>query len=123
MTTTLVQRVTEVIATVRTPDGNSNGEIDGLVIRQQAPNGGWYVLSKQESIKWALGKLLWCKVPGDGRQVEIEAVDQDGDNYYDYVRSKPDHTRSNNLLALPIWDRARNVWRDRWGNVIGNGPV
>jgi len=62
-----VKRKTEVLASVRIPDGDLKGEIDGLVIRQVASTGDWYILSKKQSIEWALTRLLWCKVLSDGR--------------------------------------------------------
>ncbi|HEX9607284.1 MAG TPA: DUF3892 domain-containing protein [Gemmatimonadaceae bacterium] len=110
-----VKQQTEVLASVRIPDGDLKGEIDGLVIRQVAPTGDWYILSKKESIEWALVRLLWCKVPSDGRVVWIEAVDNDRDGRADYVRTTPDSTRLNNLLSLPIWDRQRKMWLDTRG--------
>ncbi len=110
-----VKQQTEVLASVRIPDGDLKGEIDGLVIRQVAPTGDWYILSKKESIEWALVRLLWCKMPSDGRAVWIEAVDNDRDGRADYVRTTPDSTRLNNLLSLPIWDRQRKMWLDARG--------
>lgn len=108
------EQKTEVVGTVRNPDGVANAEIDGLVI---VVPGGLQILSKPDAIAWAMKGLLWCRTPGAGNPVAIEAVDRDGDGRPDYVHTKPDHTRTNNLLHLDIWDRQRNVWLDWQGRV------
>lgn len=118
-----VMQDTEVIATVRKPDGHPNAEIDGVVIRQQASGGGWFILSKSEAIDWARKQLLWCRDPGDGRGVRVEPVDADGDGYYDYVRTVPDSTRRNNLLAHLIWDRVQKRWVDPATGMIAGPPA
>lgn len=109
----MITQRTEVIGTVRNPDGDPNAEIDGLVV---AVPGGSQVISKTDSITAAYRGLLWCRAPGNGNPVEIEARDQDGDGILDYVQTKPDHTRLNNLLRLHIWDRRRKIWLDWQGN-------
>ena len=102
---------TEVLGTVRYLD-QSNQEIDGLVIRQRATNGGWVIMPKPDAIQAATNNLLWCRTPGDGHSVWITPVDQDGDLRADYVRTDPDDSQSNNLLALPMYDRAQQIWLD-----------
>jgi hypothetical protein len=101
--------LSEVIGTVRWPDGAS-GRIDGLVIRQSVPGGGYPILDLNEAIRWAAESLLWSHVPGDGRRVQVVPVDQDGDGDYDGVRTAPDGTVYNNLLSLPVWDRRLKMW-------------
>lgn len=106
---------TEVVGTVRKPDGAPSAEIDGLVTALRTPDDGLRILSKQEAIQWAMKGLLWCRAPNGGSPVEIEAVDRDRDGRPDYVQTKPDHTKANNLLRLNIWDRQRKVWLDWQG--------
>ena len=106
------QTEAEVIATVRSPDGDNRAAIDGVVIRRTAPNGGYPILDRPEAVRWAEAGLLWTHIPGDGRAVDVVPVDQDRDGQNDYVRTKPDATVRNNLLDLPIWDRRQQVWLD-----------
>jgi hypothetical protein len=106
---------TEVIATVRDPDGQPDALIDGLVVKIMVASGDWTILSKRESVAWAQKGLLWCRAPDGRYPIEIEAVDRDGDGIPDYVHTRPDHTRANNLLSLDIWDRKRRVWLDHLG--------
>lgn len=103
----------EVVGTVRKPDGDANGKIDGLVIKHSID--GVAIIDKPTAVAWATKRLLWCRAPSGGAVVEVEAYDSDGDGIPDYVRTKPDHTRANNLLRLDIWDRARRVWLDWQG--------
>lgn len=106
---------TQVLATVRAPDGHS-GEIDGLVIAQRHAQGGWEIIDKPTAVRFAARNLLWCAPPGvGGKHAEIEAVDGDRDGYYDFVRTVPDYTQKNNLLALTIFDRVRRKWVDARG--------
>jgi hypothetical protein len=112
---TVTPQRTEVIATVRDPDGQPNALIDGLVVKIAAADGGWIILSKRESVAWAQKALLWCRAPNGRYPIEIEAVDLDGDGIPDYVQTRPDHTRANNLLSLDIWDRKRQIWLDSLG--------
>lgn len=106
---------TEVIGTVRQPDGDPRGEIDGLVIDQLGANGGNLIITKAEAIRAAERRLLWTRAPNGRDAVAIEAVDRDGDGRPDYVHTCADHTRENNLLRLRIYDRVRQVWLDCWG--------
>ena len=117
---------TEVIGTVRKPDGQPSGDIEGLVIKQQSHGGGWLIISNDEAIKMAKHQLLWCKSPYGSvpPSAWIEPIDRDGDGYYDYVRTVPDATQQNNLLALPIWDRVRSRWVEpRFGAPTGAPAV
>lgn len=107
---------TEVLGTVRDPDGVPSAEIDGVVTSIVTPAGKLQVLTKSEAIAWAAKGYLWCRGPG-GHQVEIEPVDRDRDGHYDYIRTKPDRTQTNNLLMLDIWDRNRGIWLDYQGRV------
>jgi uncharacterized protein DUF3892 len=90
----------EVTATVRSPDGQSSGVIVGLIVVQ---GGQTLKIDKATAIRMAARTLLWSHVPGDGRQVKVIPVDEDGDRIYDYVRTEADGYYGNNLLALPIW--------------------
>lgn len=90
----------EVTATVRSPDGQPSGSIVGLVVRQ---NSQLFQIDKAMAIRMATRQLLWTHVPGDGRQVKLIPVDENGDGVYDYVRTEADGYYGNNLLALPIW--------------------
>ena len=103
----MIEQRTEVFATVRNPDGQPAAVIDGLVIRQLAANGGSIILDKPTAIRWAMKRLLWCHAPNGRDAVEIEAVDRDGDGVPDYLQTKPDHTRENNLTASPSRGRCR----------------
>lgn len=107
---------TEVIGTVRSPDGVPSAEIDGLVI--YTPDRGMQIVWKQDAILRARMGLLWCQAPNGGNPVEIEAVDRDRDGQLDYVQTKPDHTKANNLLRLNIWDRQRQIWLDWQGRQL-----
>jgi len=109
---------TEVIGTVRDPDGVPSAEIDGLVTSLVTSDQKLRVLSKQEAISWAQRGLLWCRAPDGTAPVEIDPIDRDGDGRYDYVQSRADHTRTNNLLRLRIWDRRRSVWLDWQGRTM-----
>ena len=107
----LVRMRTEVIGTVRVGDDRT-GEIDGLVIRQIPEGGGFYIIDKPTAVEWAIAGLLWTHIPGDGRPVDLIAIDSDGDGRPDYVKTKADGVRQNNLLALPYYDRKLKTWRN-----------
>jgi hypothetical protein len=94
-----------VIGTVRDPDGEKSGSIDGLVLET-----GNVIIRLPEAIRRAEQGQLESKVPGDGRRVDVVAVDENGDGRKDAVRTAPDKTRKNNLLDLPIWNRVRREW-------------
>jgi hypothetical protein len=99
--------VSEVKGTVRQPDGDRMGQIDELVVSQ----GGILLrVPKAQAVRMAAKSKLWSRVPGDGKSVWVVPIDQDGDGYYDYVKTQPDKTVRNNLLDLPIWWVARQIW-------------
>lgn len=102
----------EVTATVRSPDGQPSGVIDGLVVRQ---NSQLLVIDKQAAIRMAMKSLLQAHVPGDGRWIRVVPVDEDRDGFYDYVRTAPDQTIKNNLLDLPIWSVATRTYVSPFG--------
>lgn len=106
---------TEVLGTVRRPDGDPRGEIDGLVIDQRVSGGGNLIINKAQAIRAAQLGLLWTRAPNGRDVVAVDAVDRDGDGRADYVQTRPDHTRENNLLRLRIYDRLRGVWLDPQG--------
>lgn len=109
----MITQKTEVIGTVRKPDGAFNGEIDGLVVGSlNSPQ----VIAKVDAISAAQRGLLWCRAPGGGHPVDIEARDWDGDGADDYVATKRDRTRVNNLFRLNILDRRRSIWLYWQGN-------
>lgn len=107
----------EIIGTIRIPDGSPNGEIESLVTNELQADGRLRVLGKVEAIDYAQRGWLWCADPVGGHPVEIVAVDRDHDGRADYVTTKPDHTRANNLLRLKIWDRTRQRWLDWQGRL------
>ncbi|KAB2910163.1 MAG: DUF3892 domain-containing protein [Kofleriaceae bacterium] len=104
----------EVTGTVRDPDGDPSSIIDGLVIKHSTD--GLVIIDKPTAVRWAQKGLLWCRAPNGRDIVEVEAYDSDRDGIPDYVRTKPDHTRANNLLRLDIWDRKRKIWLDWQGH-------
>jgi hypothetical protein len=102
----------EVVGTVRSPDGINGARIDGLVLRGVLPGQGHPIIDLPTAIGRAQAGLLWTRVPGDGHRVRVIAIDTNGDGVDDAVSTEPDGIFRNNLLALPIWDRVRRVWRD-----------
>jgi hypothetical protein len=100
---------TEVKGTVRAPDGTMSGDIAELVVSQ----GGVLVrIEMPVAIRMAAAGVLWSQVPGDSHSVRVVPIDGNRDGYYDYVRTQPDRTVRNNLLDLPIWWVARQIWID-----------
>lgn len=105
-----IQTSTKVLGTARTPDGVAHGEIAGLIINQTGPKGGYYLLDMRESIERAQKGLLWTTPPSGWPRAEVEAIDANNDGYDDSVRTVPDGSTTNNLLALPIYDRRTGSW-------------
>ena len=94
-----IEKKSNVIGTVREPDGDINGKIFGLVIDQFSLKGLPYYLEEKEAVRWASKGLLWTHTPGDGNPVQVIAIANR------YVRTASDSTTSNNLLKLKVFTR------------------
>ena len=99
--------ISQVVATVRIPDGHAHGQVDGLVLRED----GLLVVIDRTEVKRraAAGCLPPARVPGAHQPVEIEP--HDGPNGELQLRLKTGQAAGDDAsLALPIWDRERACW-------------
>lgn len=108
----MVTTETQIIGTVRDPDGDASAVINGLVYGTLSQP---RILSKAKAIEAAQHWLLWCKTPGDGHRVRIVARDSKGDGIDDYLATEGDDTVTNNLSRLPILEVGSGMWLDWQG--------
>lgn len=104
MATKPVEESSYVIATVRSPEGQSSGIIDGVII-DQIIEGGHPILDKQESERWAKAGKLWVRNP-EGQDVKVLSIDDR------YIRTAADKTTADNLKSLPIYDRTKKAYSE-----------
>lgn len=101
-----IRKKSFVIATIRLPDGDPNGQIVEVVIDQTYTSGGssfYHTLDRPEIEDWIRHGLLWARTPQDGNEVPV--VLSGGK-----VRTASDNTKTNNLGEKKIFLTKSGEW-------------
>ncbi len=96
---------TEVVGTVRHPDGRPTGQVAGLVLREA---GLLIVVDLAQATARARTGGLAVRAPGAAALLPVASVDPT-DGRLLLAAGSPDAT-ANLELELPIWDRDRACW-------------